>query len=70
MSTIWKNWCRLCARHDGGSEYDEFFKLDTIMELSELVQKYFLITVSETNGFGGVRRGVGGTSVAYAFACP
>lgn len=55
MSTIWKNWCRLCARHDG-SEYDEFFKLDTIMELSELVQKYFLITVSETNGLGNVLR--------------
>lgn len=25
------------------------------MELSELVQKYFLITVSETNGLGSVR---------------
>lgn len=48
MATNWKNWCRLCARHEGN---DTFCKLDTVCDLSALVHKYFLITVRKFIAF-------------------
>lgn len=44
MSTNWQNWCRLCAKHEG-NDIDIFFKLESVTELSQLVQKYFMISV-------------------------
>lgn len=43
MATNWQSWCRLCAYE--GNDIDVFFKLESVTELSQLVQKHFMISV-------------------------
>ncbi|XP_055712269.1 zinc finger protein weckle-like [Phlebotomus papatasi] len=45
----WKNWCRLCAKIDSVNG-DEVFKTESISEQLEIVNKYFMISLTPYEG--------------------
>uniref|UniRef100_A0A1B0CYI6 Uncharacterized protein n=1 Tax=Phlebotomus papatasi TaxID=29031 RepID=A0A1B0CYI6_PHLPP len=45
----WQNWCRLCAKNDS-SETDSIYKMESINDQLEIVNKFFMISLLPYDG--------------------